>query len=225
MAAQPRTAKGSRKGRAGHSATELKRKPRGTKFPRQSFSHSCQWRPVSRPGGTPQEISRGQVRASGRRPRNHPEVAPCPSGASKKWANGLSAPWWWFGPAVGLRTFRKRCALDATLRRARHQKLLRCPAGAWPILRVNRGLRPLARSCPRLISCGVPPGRGACLVCAHPDGKPLKRLIEYGVADIRLKPGANEMAVSRVGARGRSPLAERRRSFSHHPVPPTGCDL
>ena len=37
-------------------------------------------------------------------------------------------------------------------------KLLRCPAGAWPVWRGNRGPRPLARACPRLISCGVPPG-------------------------------------------------------------------
>ena len=38
----------------------------------------------SRPGGTPTEISRGQVRASGRSPRKPCEVSPCPGGASKK---------------------------------------------------------------------------------------------------------------------------------------------
>ena len=36
------------------------------------------------PGGTPQEISRGQVRASGRRPRKPSREARCPSGASEK---------------------------------------------------------------------------------------------------------------------------------------------
>ena len=47
------------------------------------------------------------------------------------------------------------------LRGGRRQKLLRCPAGAWPVRRRNRGPRPLGRACPRLISCGVPPGRRA----------------------------------------------------------------
>ncbi len=46
----------------------------------------------SRPGGTPEEISRGQVRPSGRRPRNRCRVAPCPNGASKKMARG--GDWW-----------------------------------------------------------------------------------------------------------------------------------
>ena len=41
------------------------------------------------PGGTPEEISRGQVRASGRRPRKLCGMAPCPSGASKKWRGTL----------------------------------------------------------------------------------------------------------------------------------------
>ncbi len=43
-------------------------------------------KPGSRPGGTPEEISRGQVRPSGRRPRKRCRLAPCPSGASKKQA-------------------------------------------------------------------------------------------------------------------------------------------
>ena len=43
----------------------------------------------------------------------------------------------------------------------RRQKLLRCPAGACPVWCGNRGPRPLAQACPRLISCGVPPGPSA----------------------------------------------------------------
>ena len=35
------------------------------------------------------------------------------------------------------------------------------PLGHDSIPRANRGRQPLARSCPRLISCGVPPGRSA----------------------------------------------------------------
>ncbi len=45
------------------------------------------------PGGTPEEISRGQVRARGRRPRNPCRGSPCPSGASKKWREMLADPW------------------------------------------------------------------------------------------------------------------------------------
>ena len=37
-----------------------------------------------RPGGTPEEISRGQVRGSGRRPRKRSRESRCPGGASKK---------------------------------------------------------------------------------------------------------------------------------------------
>ena len=48
--------------------------------------------PGSRPGGTPEEISRGQGCARGRRPRKPCPVAPCPSGASKKMDRGDG--WW-----------------------------------------------------------------------------------------------------------------------------------
>ena len=40
----------------------------------------------------PEEISRGQVRPSGRRPRKRGWLAPCPNGASKKM--GRSGEWW-----------------------------------------------------------------------------------------------------------------------------------
>ena len=46
-------------------------------------------RRAARPGGTPQEISRGQVRASARSPRKHRKESPCPSGASQKKGRGL----------------------------------------------------------------------------------------------------------------------------------------
>ena len=55
----------------------------------------------------------------------------------------------------------RRRAMAVTLRDDRPQKLLRSPAGAWPVRRGNRRPRPLPRACPRLISCGVPPGRSA----------------------------------------------------------------
>ena len=54
---------------------------------------ACAHPPGSRPGRTPAEISRGQVRASGRRPRKPWRVARCPSGASKKWPGTSTDRW------------------------------------------------------------------------------------------------------------------------------------
>ena len=106
--------------------------------------------PGSRPGGTPEEVSRGQDRASGRRPRKPCRVVSCPSGASKNWPGTLANRRGLLGP--------RRRATAETLRGGRCQKLLRCPAGARPVRHGNRGPRPLARACPRLISSGVPLG-------------------------------------------------------------------
>ena len=98
--------------------------------------------PGSGPRGTPEEISRGQVRPSGRRPRKPCRVAPCPNGASKKKAQGDEC-------------WRNGCGGTPP------KKFLRCPAGAGSVRRRNPGAAPAARACPRLISCGVPPGRRA----------------------------------------------------------------
>ena len=65
-----------------------------TPFPRRRLPLVSAWPPGSCPGGTPEEISRGQVRARGRRPRKPCRVASCPSGASKKWP-GMRADHWW----------------------------------------------------------------------------------------------------------------------------------
>ncbi len=123
----------------------------GTPFPHRWFP-LVSARP-SRPGGTPEEISRGQVRASGRRPRKSCRVTPCPSGASKKWLAWRADRWRTDLPEA--------TSGGVMLPRVRRQKLLRCPAGAWPVRRGNRGPRPRARACPRLISYGVPPGHRA----------------------------------------------------------------
>ncbi len=79
--------------------------------------------PGPRPGGTPEEISRGQVRLRGRRPRTPCRLAPCPK-------RGIEEN----GP--------RRRGVAERLRGRRRQKLLRCPAGAWPVRRRNRGPRP-----------------------------------------------------------------------------------
>ena len=126
------------------------------------------WERPSRAGGFPWSI------------RGRP--FPVPEGRRRRLAGGKSAPAdaapgnraaWFRAPAGHRRTgpdcrmiaggsiCPRRRAVVETLRGGRRQKLLRCPAGARPVRRGNRGPRPLARACPRLISCGVPPGRGA----------------------------------------------------------------
>ena len=52
-----------------HSAAKRQPNELESGFPRQRLLMVSALPPGSRPGGTPQEISRGQVRASGRRPR------------------------------------------------------------------------------------------------------------------------------------------------------------
>ena len=93
---------------------------------------------------------------------------PVPEGRRRRLAGGKSAPAdaapgnraEWLRAPAGHRRNGLGCwpMAEAPAFPGRHQKLLRCPAGACPVRRGNRGPRPLAQACPRLISCGVPPG-------------------------------------------------------------------
>ena len=110
------------------------------------------------PEGRRWEISRGQVRSSGRGPRSRSGNGLCPSGVSEKWAvyshftSRFKSPRGTPAPDDG-----------AMRRHARRGKtggrFSDAPLGHGHTQRVNRGLRPLPRLGPRLISCGVPPGR------------------------------------------------------------------
>ena len=67
-------------------------RPGQSRWRQKNWEEKMGWRtggadrpPGFRPGGTPEEISRGQVRPCGRRPRKPCRAAPRPSGASKKW--------------------------------------------------------------------------------------------------------------------------------------------
>ena len=156
-------ARGTQSGGAateGFNAVGPQPKELGTQYPRRCFLfRACP--PVFRPGGTPEEISRGQVRGSGRRPRNPRRVAPCPGGASKKWAGMLAARKHGFGPALAARpaecAARRRRRCGGWLRR----KTSSMPRWGMAHSAWRPGRHPLARACPRLISCGVPPGREA----------------------------------------------------------------
>ena len=103
------------------------------------------------PGGTPQEISRGQARASGRGPRLSRRTGHAPAGHRRSFFGGrlaASAP-----PLVASgKSGRQRLSRIPGL-------FFDAPLGHGAIRHGFRGRRPLARTCPRLISSGVPPGR------------------------------------------------------------------
>ena len=125
----------------------------------------------SRPGGTPAEISRGQERASGRSPRYVRRVGPCPSGASKKMTRNRAMQ----RPRHAIRGF-VGCSFASDGRWAGRR--VRSARGVSSMPRWDMGrsaLQPGAasagRTCPRLISCGVPPGRGTgrrSQICGRP---------------------------------------------------------
>ena len=91
-----------------------------------------------------------------------------PEGRRRRLAGGKSAPAdaapgnraEWFRAPAGHRRNGLGCwpMAEAPACPRRRQELLRCPAGARSVRRSNRGPRLLAQACPRLISCGVPPG-------------------------------------------------------------------
>ena len=105
------------------------------------------------PEGRRRRLAGGKSAAADAAPGNHREYLRAPAGHRRTGPG--------FRIIAGGSICPRRRAMAETLRDGRRQKLLRCPAGAWSVRRGHRGPRPLARACPRLISCGVPPGRGA----------------------------------------------------------------
>ena len=106
---------------------------RGTKNYRQ--------RCALRPGGTPQEISRGQARTAGAAPRFARPNVPCPSGASKKFLATFSPQF-----------FRHRSSPQAFFFDA--------PLGHGARWLGFRGRRPLGRTCPPANFLRRPSGTG-----------------------------------------------------------------
>ncbi len=125
--------------------------------------------PGSRPGGTPEEISRGQVRTSGRRPRKRCRLDPCPNGASKKMARGDEGG--------------RKCCGDTP------QKTSSMPRWGMARSAAQPGAAPAARTCPRLISCGVPPGRRAERWRRFFEGRLVTRAAAKSLSAARIFPG------------------------------------
>ena len=143
-----------------HSATEPQPKQSGTLFPRRWFPFFVSARTFSVPEGRRRRLAGGKSATADAAPGIRREWLRAPAGHRRNGPDaGRSPAWLWSD--VGCPTCGRRRAVTEMLRGWRRQKLLRCPAGAWPVRRGNRGPRPLARACPRLISCGVPPGREA----------------------------------------------------------------
>ena len=151
---------------------------------------------ASCPGGTPQEISRGQDRPSDRRPRMGSELFHAPAGHRRKFLVPNTRI-----PAL--------VRLGLLL-----PDLLRCPSGAMISLRTNRGLRPLTRTGPRLISAGVPPGRmeSVALRSRRREEADRQPSAPHPTANVRMRQGtagvppASSRGVSpRVGPGGETP--------------------
>ena len=143
-----------------HSAAEPQPNEFGTPFPRRRFPVSKGGRTFAVPEGRRRRLAGGKSAAADAAPGNRGEWLRAPAGHRRNGRNaGHSVAL--LGSGVGCPTCGGRQAVAETPRAWRRQKLLRCPAGAGLVRRGNRGPRPLARACPRLISCGVPPGRGA----------------------------------------------------------------
>ena len=126
------------------------------------------WERHSRAGGFPCSVRGRTVPVpEGRRRRLAGGKSATADAAPGSWAEWLCAPAGHRRKGPGCRPITggtigpRRRVVARMLRGVRRQKLLRCPAGACAVRRGNRGPRPLARACPRLISCGVPPGRNA----------------------------------------------------------------
>ena len=117
------------------------------------FSWSVRCRPVPVPEGRRRRLAGGKSAPADAAPGKCAEWLRAPAGHRR---TGLGC-----GPTTGDPTGPRQWVMAATLRGGRRPKFLRCPAGACRVRCGNRGPRPLARACPRLISCGVPPGRSA----------------------------------------------------------------
>ena len=113
---------------------------------------NCRHRLAVRPGGTPQEISRGQARASGRRPRLARRTGHAPAGHRRNFG--------WRPPRSIAATTRRLGPIGQPGIGQQPGPFSSMPRwGTEPLGTVSGGRRPLARTCFRLISSGVPPGR------------------------------------------------------------------
>ena len=136
-------------GRRSRNQTRLERHSRAGCFP-----WSVGGCPFPVPEGRRRRLAGGKSAPADAAPRKPRQVPLCPSGASKKMVRDA-------GRLLTAQSVRageswRRCSVAAVTK-----SFFDATAEAWPVRRGDRGPRPLARACPRLISCGVPPGRKA----------------------------------------------------------------
>ena len=138
--------------------------------------NKCRQRLALRPGRTPQEISRGQARPAGAATGCAAERAMPQRGIEEVFGGVLPA------------------AMPPPLVVSGH--FLRCHVGHGVTRHGFRGRRPLGRTCPRLISSGVPPGREPCGL-AH-SAYAVPRSSAYSAAPLpphALRPGRSRSAL------------------------------
>ena len=109
------------------------------------------------PEGRRRRLAGGKSAAADAAPGNGHEWLHAPAGHRRNY------PRCW--ASTGGSTCPRRRAVAGMLEEDSPEEFLRCPAGARLVRRDHRGPRPLTRACPRLISCGVPPGRRGGTPC------------------------------------------------------------
>ena len=144
------------------------------------FPWSVRGRPFPVPEGRRRRLAGGKSAPADAAPGNRAACLRAPAGHRRNWSGMLADHW------LLIRSEPTSRGGDAPGRPP--PKLLRCPAGAWPVRRGNRGPRPLARACPRLISCGVPPGRKAKRSGQFFGGRPAARTAAKSSRRARISP-------------------------------------
>ena len=120
-------------------------------LPISRLPENCLGRRTFGPGGTPQEISRGKPAPAGAAPGCHAKRAMPQRGIGEVFGVARAA------------VFRPPLVASGRSGRSRATSIpdhfFDAPLGHGATLLGFRGRRPLAQTCPRLISSGVPPGR------------------------------------------------------------------
>ena len=147
-------------------------------LPISRLPENCLGRRTFGPGGTPQEISRGQARASGRGPRLPRQTGHAPAGHRRSF---------WRRPRRSVSATTRRLGPVGPLASDQHPgPFLRCPAGARSDPARYPGAASAGADLPPANLLRCPSGTEAGCSCTD-QGKPLARDWRYKLARLRLR--------------------------------------